>query len=154
MKKILLLLTLSALASAQPKLPRPAPALNLLSPCKGRPTVLAWIVTTCPHCKAFTHSVLEPEYESGRVCAVAIAFDDEGDTAKFAREQGLTFPVYKLSREVMRAFMGMTGPDRPVGTPQVAIIDKHGIIQAQSEPAGSPILQRRVIIDSILEAMK
>jgi len=72
MKSILFVLLSLAGAVAQPRIPRPAPALNLLQPCKGRPALLAFIVTTCPHCQAFTRTVMEPMYEAGKVCAIAV----------------------------------------------------------------------------------
>ena len=126
-----------ARALAQPKPPRAGlRGSNVLEPCRGKvTTVVAFIVTGCPHCKAFTRDVLEPLYEAKRVCAVAIAFDvDEADTARFSRDQKLTFPVFKLERKVVREFLGVSGEDHALGTPQVVVIDKFGIIQAQQAP--------------------
>lgn len=134
--------------------PRSAPALNLLAPCKGRVALVAFVVTTCPHCKAFTKDVMEPLYEAKRVCAVAIAFDRDGDTARFAAQQRLTFPVFKLDRELVRQFLGLSGPDRRLGTPQVVVIDKHGMIQAQSTPEGSPLLMQRGVIGDLVERLQ
>lgn len=135
---------------AQPSPPRPAPRLNLLSQCRGKVTIVAFIVTTCPHCQAFTRTVMEPLYESRRICALAIAFDEDGDVAKFAAKQRLTFPVFKLERKLVREFLGLGGPDRALGTPQVVVIDKAGVIQAQSAPEGSPLLTQPAVIREIV----
>ncbi len=140
-------------ALAQPKLPRPAPRLNLLEPCRGKTTVVAFIVTTCPHCQAFARTVLEPLYETGGVCAVAIAFDAEGNIDRFAREQKIRFPLYKVDRGVVRTFLGLTGQDRVIGTPQVVLIDKAGVIQAQSAPEGSPLLLQPGVLGQIIQRM-
>ena len=62
--------------------PRPAPAWNPLLECKGKTTLLAFVVTICSHCKAFTREVMEPMSKRGEVCAIAVAFDEGGDTGK------------------------------------------------------------------------
>jgi peroxiredoxin len=149
----------SFVAVAQPGfhsivVPRPAPALNLLAPCKGKLTLLAFIVTTCPHCKAFTRQVMEPLHESKQICAIAVAFDQEGDTERFSRQSGLTFPVFKLDRKLVREFLGIAGPDRALGTPQVVLIDKAGTVQAQSAPEGSPLLLQQAVIRDLVERLK
>jgi hypothetical protein len=149
---VLLLLTCCALAVPKPS--RPAPRLNLLEPCRGKVTVAAFIVTGCAHCQAFTRGVMEPLYRSKQICAVAIAFDQDADTARFSREQGLTFPVFKLERKFVREFLGFTGADRALGTPQVVVIDKAGIIQAQSAPQGSPLLLQPAVIRELVEKLK
>lgn len=139
----------SVVAAAQ-SVPRPAPALNILAPCKGRPTLLAFVVTDCPHCQAFTRQVMEPLSEAGRVCALAVAFNEEADTGRFAAEQHLTFPVYKIDRTAVLSFLGLTGYHRALGTPQVVVIDKAGMIQAQSAALGTALLlQLRTIQDII-----
>ncbi len=138
----------------KPALPRPAPQLNLLAPCHGKVTVAAFIVTSCPHCQAFAHRVMEPLKESGQICAVAIAFDEDADTGRFAAEQKLTFPVFRLERAPVRAFLGMTGQDRVIGTPQVVVIDKRGMIQAQSAPEGSPLLLQWSVIRELVERLR
>ncbi len=141
-------------AFAQPPLPRLAPRFNPLEPCRGRTTVAAFIVTTCPHCKAFARNVMEPMYESGRICAVAVAFDEDGDIDRFAREQKLRFPLYRIERKQVREFLGMTGPDRLIGTPQVVVMDKLGTIWAQSAPEGSPVLLQPEVIREIVEKLR
>jgi hypothetical protein len=149
---VLLLSTYSVLA--QPKPPRPAPRLNLLEPCRGKVTVAAFIVTSCAHCQAFTHGVLEPLHASRQICAVAVAFNQDADTARFASDQGLTFPVFKLERKFVREFLGITGPDRALGTPQVVVIDKEGIIQAQSAAEGSPLLLQPAVIRDLVQRLQ
>lgn len=152
-QKTLLGLLFCAVSFAQ-QVPRPALAWNPLLECKGKTTLLAFVVTTCLHCKAFTRDVMEPMRKRGEVCAIAVAFDEGGDTAKFVHDQGLTFTVFKLERAKVREFLGITGPDRVIGTPQVVVIDKHGTIQAQSAPQGSPLLNQPDVIRQIVEAVK
>lgn len=154
-RKTLIGLSMTAVcAVAQPHLPRPAPQLNLLAPCHGKVTVAAFIVTSCPHCQAFTHLVMQPLNEAGEICAVAIAFNEDADTARFTAEQKLTFPVFRLERALVRTFLGMTGQDRAIGTPQVVVIDKRGMIQAQSAPEGSPLLLQFSVIRDLAERLR
>lgn len=152
--KFISFVLLSLMVSAQPPVPRPAPRLNLLEPCRGKVTVAAFIVTGCPHCQAFTRGVMEPLYQARQVCAVAIAFNQDADTARFATDQRLTFPVYKLERKQVRAFLGLTGPDRPLGTPQVVVIDKAGKIQAQSAAQGTALLLQPAVIRELVEKLQ
>lgn len=153
MKRLILILNAAAVLFAQPPLPRPAPALNLLTPCKGRITLVAFMVTTCPHCKAFSHDVMRSMDAGHLACTVGIIFDEEGDPAKFASEQDLHFPVYKLSRAEVRSILGMTGPDRAIGTPQVMLIDKLGMVRAQSKPEGTPYLLQWNVIRGLIESL-
>jgi hypothetical protein len=152
-KRLILTLNAAAVLLAQPPLPRPAPALNLLTPCKGRITLVAFMVTTCPHCKAFSHDVMRSMDAGHLACTVGIIFDEEGDTTKFASEQDLHFPVYKLSRAEVRSILGMTGPDRAIGTPQVMLIDKLGMVRAQSKPEGTPYLLQWNVIRGLIESL-
>lgn len=154
MKKLMLVVLAAAALFAQPPLPRPAPALNLLLPCKGKITLVAFMVTSCPHCKAFSHDVMRDMDVGGLACTVGIIFDEEGDAARFAAEQRLRFPVYKLERSKVREILGMTGPDRAIGTPQVMVIDKGGLIRAQSKPEGSPVLLQWNVIRGLIESIE
>ena len=135
---------------AQPVVPRPAPRLNMLEPCRGKVALVSFIVTSCPHCQAFARSVMEPIHESGKACVIAMAFDEGGDTAKFAREQKIQFALYRVERPVVRLFLDIGGPDKPIGTPQVAIIGKDGRIMAQSSPEGSTELLQRAVVEAVI----
>ena len=53
---------------------------------------------------------------------------------------GLTFPVGIGTSDSAHDFLGLARGTR-VGTPQVVMIDRAGVIRAQSERLGSPILQ-------------
>lgn len=154
MRLVAFLLIMAGCAWPQPKLPRSAPRLNLLEPCRGKTTIAAFIVTTCPHCQAFARNVMEPMYESGKVCAVAVVFDQDGDIDRFAREQKIRFPLFRIERKRVREFLGITGPERPIGTPQVVVMDKLGVIWAQSAPEGSPLLLQPEVIRQIVERLR
>jgi hypothetical protein len=151
MKLIELLVLAGGLSLAQPAMPRPAPRINFLEDCRGRVTVMAFIVTSCPHCQAFS-KVLEDLTHTKHVCAREAAFNEDADITAFARDFRITFPVLKIERGVMNDFMGIPRGSR-VGTPQIAVIDRAGMIQAQSAREGSPLLMQPEILGAIIDGL-
>ncbi|HEY4364530.1 MAG TPA: redoxin domain-containing protein [Bryobacteraceae bacterium] len=152
MRIVGLLLLVGGSALAQPAVPRPAPRINFLEDCRGKVTIMAFIVTSCPHCQAFS-KILEDLSHTKSVCAREVAFNEDADIVSFTRRFQLTFPVLKLERGLMNDFMGVPRGSR-VGTPQIAVIDRNGIIQAQSAREGSPILMQPEILGAIVEKLR
>jgi glutaredoxin len=144
-------LALGQATMTQAAVPRPAPRINFLEDCRGRVTVMAFIVTSCPHCQAFS-KVLEDLSRTKSVCAREAAFNDDADITGFARSLQITFPVLKIGRGVMNDFMGVPRGSR-VGTPQIAVIDRAGVIQAQSAREGSPVLMQPEILRAIVDRL-
>jgi peroxiredoxin len=148
--------------TAQAPVPRPAPELkiveqsgksSLLSSYRGRVVLLAFISTQCAHCQkaSLVFEQLSHEF-SGRLQVAEVAFDEAADTAAFAKRFGLTFPVGASTSDAAHAFLGIAAGER-VGTPQIVAIDRTGVIRAQSERFGTPILQTADYLRSILNAM-
>jgi hypothetical protein len=75
-------------------------------------------------------------------------------TSGFVRQNNLTFPVGYSEYDPVMSFMGFSIMDRPV-VPLVVVIDKKGMIRAQSPPQGDPNLQDeaklRVMIEGLLK---
>lgn len=78
-------------AEATPKVPRPAPEFAihmldgsqlLLSSCRGKVVLLAFVHTTCPHCQAMmgTLTPIAKEYGPKGVQILASAFNDNAAT--------------------------------------------------------------------------
>ncbi len=129
--------------------PRPAPELSinmpdgsqkLLSSLKGKPVMLSFFFTTCPHCQDMSRllsSQIVPEYAPKGVQFLAAAFDDNakeqvGDfNAKYARG----FPVGWVERGSVYEFL-QKSIVVPLYVPIVVFIDRKGIIQ--SEYIGDP----------------
>ena len=151
MKQFGMLILAAGFALAQPAVPRPAPRINFLEDCRGRVTVMAFVVTSCPHCQAFSR-VLEGLSGGKHICARIAAFNDDADVTAFARNFQLTFPVLKIEHGVMNDFMGVPRGSR-VGTPQIAVIDRAGMIQAQSAQEGSPFLMQPEILGAIVNGL-
>jgi peroxiredoxin len=147
---------------AQGLVPRRAPELRIvqasgkttmLSGYRGRIVLLAFISTECPHCQRASGVFEQLSHEfAGKVQVAEVAFDENADTAAFAKSFGLSFPVGAGTTDVAHDFLGIERGAR-LGTPQVVAIDKAGVIRAQSERLGSPILQTHDYLHELLRAM-
>jgi len=144
------LLTLAIPALAIPPVPRPAKEFtfvqpsgqkSLLSGMKGKVVVIQFLFTWCQHCQAFSTklSKLEKDFVGKNVAFIGVAFDDNVQPAlatDYAKKYATTFPVAYAQRELVLDFLGISVMDR-LGVPQLAIIDKKGVIRVQSEPLGA-----------------
>jgi peroxiredoxin len=147
---------------AQGPVPRPAPELKiveasgkttLLSSYRGRAVLLAFISTQCSHCQRASVVFEQLSHEfAGRLQVAEVAFDEGADTAGFKKRFGVTFPVGSSTSEAAHAFLGVASGAR-VGTPQVVAIDRTAVIRAQSERAGTPMLQTSDYLRDLLHAI-
>lgn len=163
----ILALSVAIPALATDPLPRKSPEFTitestgkatLLSSYRGKVVVLGFIFTTCPHCQVFS-AALERIYKDlgpRGFQAIDVAWNQNAQTltAGFIHQNGLTFPVGYSEYDPVMSFMGFSIMDRPV-VPLVVVIDKKGIIRAQSPPQGDANLQDeaklRVIIEGLLK---
>jgi peroxiredoxin len=134
-------------------LPRKAPDITIVEPSggkiplssyKGKVVVLALISTTCPHCQKECEMLtqLYSEMKPKGVQMAAIAFNDNAAALVpgFIRDHGVMFPVGAAPSPTVLEFLGFSVMDR-YNVPQVAVIDKKGMIRAQSGPMGDANLQ-------------
>jgi thiol-disulfide isomerase/thioredoxin len=120
---------------------------KLLSQYRGKVVALEFILTTCPHCQEASHVMTQFQQQYGprgfQAIDLAInALDDNRKpdqaammTETFANNFQVGFPVGFIGRDPMMSFMGFSVLDRMV-VPQLALIDRKGVIRWQS-PAGS-----------------
>jgi peroxiredoxin len=158
---------LGVTALAIPPVPRKSPEFSIVEPSgkqtllssyKGKVVVLALMHTTCPHCQreAVMLTKLQNELGPRGLQVLGTAFNDAnpGMVANFVRQFAVGFPVGMSPRETVESYLGLSVMDRYV-VPQVAVIDKKGMIRAQSEALGTPNLQDetylRGLIDSLLK---
>ena len=162
MRRVLLLALVGGALWGQGAVPRPAPELKIiqgsgaittLSSYRGRVVLLAFISTQCVHCQraSAVFEQLGREY-AGKVKVAEVAFDEGADGLAFKKRFGLTFPVGTSSSDAAHSFLGIPAGAR-LGTPQVVAIDRAGIIRAQSERLGTPMLQTAEYLRSLLNAM-
>lgn len=150
-------------AVAQPMPPRPAPEFPivqspnqtvLLSSYRGNVVLLAFIVTSCTHCQRASGVFQEllGEFGSKGLRVVEVAFDENADVKGFAKRFGLSFPIGWSERKNVLAFLGLPANAR-LGTPQVVLIDRVGMIRAQSAQQGSPMLQTKDVLEGLIASM-
>ena len=155
-------------ASATSPVPRRSPELVIteasgkpmrLSKFTGKVVVLEFLVTNCPHCVRVSSTISKLQWEMGSrgLQSVGIAFDKgvDAQTVKtFTGKLAITYPVGYVSSEKVDAYLGRTGDER-FRVPQIVVIDRKGIIRAQSQPTGEKKLEDenylRNLIDGLLK---
>jgi thiol-disulfide isomerase/thioredoxin len=139
---------------AQPPTPRKAPELtivegsgkqSLLSGYRGKVVALAFVLTTCPHCQAECGVLTKLQSELGDkgFQPLAVAFNDNAQylVAGFVQNFKVAFPVgYATNRKTVSDFL-QADDSKPWNVPQIVLIDRKGMIVAQSAPLGTPELQ-------------
>jgi thiol-disulfide isomerase/thioredoxin len=147
-----LMLALGLSLQAAAPIPRPAGALKIVEPSgkettlaslKGKVVVIQFLFTTCPHCQnsAVWLSKMQAELGMKGVQVYGMAINDEVNTPDAARNKAAVlgfsqfakFPVGIGTREAMMKFMGFSVLDQ-WGVPQFAVIDKKGMVRAQTTP--------------------
>ncbi len=149
------------LVQAAAPVPRPAKDFTITLPSgkqaqisayRGKVVLAAFMFTTCPHCQALSKVItkLQNELGSRGFQAVGAAFNDEVNTpdaaaneqvtAKFISDNGVGFPVGYASRTAVMNYLSLSDVERWV-VPQVVIIDRKGVIRAQSAASGTADLQ-------------
>lgn len=154
--------------SATSPVPRKSPELVIaeapgkpirLSRLAGKVVVLEFLVTNCPHCFRVANTISKIQWEMGSrgLQSVGIAFDKgvDAQTVKtFTGKLAITYPVGYISSEKVDAYLGRTGDER-FRVPQIVVIDRKGIIRAQSQPTGEKKLEDenylRNLIDGLLK---
>src|SRR5579864_7942507 len=156
LKLILTVLTAGMALMAQGPVPRPAPDLKIgtatLASWRGKIVLLAFISTECPHCQRASVLFEQLSHEFPKLQVVAVAFNEKADVPAFVKRLGLSFPVGVSTSDAAHDFLGIARGAR-LGTPQVVVIDRAGVIRAQSERVGSPILQTHDYLSEVLKAV-
>lgn len=135
------LILAAGLAGAQ--VPRPAPEYSFkltngqtvnLSQYRGKAVVLEFLLTTCPHCMraAQTLSKLQTEYGAKKLQVLGVAVNDGAaqELPMFIQQNGVNYPVGTAANQSMYTFLRLSVMQR-VLMPQVAFIDKDGVIRNQ-----------------------
>jgi thiol-disulfide isomerase/thioredoxin len=134
-----------ALAAAQ--LPRKSPELQmqvpngktiLLSQYKGKPVVLAFILTTCTHCQYTTGLLVKMQNEYGpkglQVLECAVNTGADNLIPAFTQTFKTNFPVgYNFDQDFILSTYLQHPMDKNPSMPMLVFIDRRGTIRAQYE---------------------
>ena len=140
------------------KVVEPSGNTVLLSAQKGKVTLVQFLFTWCPHCQdtAKVLSKLQSEF-GNKVQVLGVAFNDEvltKDAAKNNAEvikfkQYANFPVGIQSRDFVLKYLGFSVMDR-WGVPLMVVVDKKGMVVAQSKTSGSAELQQEAPLRAMI----
>src|ERR1043166_965993 len=160
------LVALAAPAGATPPVPRKAPELTitepsgaqtLLSSYKGKVVVIEFLHTTCPHCQRASQVFTRLHKELGPrgFQPIGIAFNEGVDPVivnNFVRQLGADYPIGISPRETVESYLGISVMTRYV-VPQIVVIDRKGMIRAQSDPGGTESLQDENSLRNLIDAL-
>jgi len=174
MKTTLLILLFSGLLAAgdpnaEPKVPRKATDIGIqiapekylwLSEHSGQTCILAFILTTCPHCQ-FTTGVLSriaKDYAGKDVWIAASAVEPMSslNIPDFKKTFTPAFPVGYNDQGYVSKFLGLP-PNEPVFFPQVVFIDRNGIVRAQFTGGDKPMdkdIQEKSLRETLEKTIK
>jgi peroxiredoxin len=137
----------------------PSGKKTLLSEQKGDVVLVQFLYTNCPHCQATAKvfSKLQKEFGARGLRVFGIAFNDEvqsnpGFVRDFVAANNVTFPVGVASRETVLSYLGISVMSR-FAVPQILVVDRKGVVRAQSELMSSPELQDEAFMRSFLEGL-
>src|SRR3954452_14625614 len=154
-RRIALTIAAAALVGAAAQIPRPAPDITInlnggkrlqLSAYKGKPVVLAFILTTCSHCQATTGllSKLQAEYGPRGLQVIESAIDQgaEAFVPRFIQTFNPPFPVGFNDYTVALDYT-QHPPMKMPSMPMLVFIDRQWNIVAQNE-GGDPEMAQGV----------
>jgi thiol-disulfide isomerase/thioredoxin len=130
----------------------------LLSSFKGKVVVIEFLLTDCPRCLRVAQTInkLHSELAPRGFQPIGIAFDNGINgpvVTNFVQYFKVTYPVGYTSSDKVDSYLGRSAMER-LRVPQIVVIDRAGVIRAQSRPAGESNLEDenylRHLIDTLL----
>jgi peroxiredoxin len=159
------LLGFSTLLPAKPPVPRPAKEFRCsdpsgkpisLSTFKGKVVLIQFLDTTCPHCAALSQMLTKLQAEYGRqgFQAFGVAFNKANPAMvrSDTKDHNVGIPVGYAPREQVMGYLGVSVLER-LTVPQVMIIDRRGVVQAQSDAQGTPDLQNEIHLRDVIDRL-
>jgi thiol-disulfide isomerase/thioredoxin len=135
----------------------PSGKQTLLSSFQGKVVVIEFLLIDCPHCMRVAQMISRLHKELGPrgFRPVGIAFDpgiNEKKVADFARRVGTTYPIGYTSSVVVDGYLGRKTAERFM-VPQIVVIDRKGMIRAQSRPVRELNLENENYLRNLLDGL-
>jgi len=158
----ILALGVSTLVATTPA-PRKSPEFNIsepsgkqtaLSSFKGKVVVVEFLLTNCPHCMRVAKMLgkLQDELGPQGLQTIGVAFDNNltgKAVTKFSQDLGVTYLVGYSSSAEVDSYLGRTPTERLM-VPQIVVIDRGGVIRAQSHPVREANLEDETYLRNFL----
>ncbi|HEY6324691.1 MAG TPA: TlpA disulfide reductase family protein [Thermoanaerobaculia bacterium] len=146
--------------------PRKAPAFAYvdaagrevqLSSFKGKVVVVELLLIRCPHCWRLAQTIAKLHQELGArgLQPISIAFDNDASgplVRDFAANAKIGYPVGYTTADKVDGFLGREAKER-FQVPQLVVIDRAGVIRAQSSPTGEVKLEDEASLRRLLDGL-
>ena len=153
-------------ASGTVPVPRKSPDLMIVEPSgkqtrlsslKGKVVMIEFLVTTCPHCLRVAQTISKLQWEMGArgLQSIGVAFDSGVNgqiVMKFTQQLAITYPVGYVSSDKVDSYLGRLGTER-FRVPQIVVIDRKGVIRAQSRPTGEKNLEDEKYLRGLIQTL-
>lgn len=134
----------------------PSGKSTLLSSYKGKVCVIEFLYTTCSHCQAASQVFTKLYKELGPqgFQPIGVGFNDNAKLLVdgFVKQFQVPYPVGYTTSDTVLSYMGFSIMDRYM-VPQVVLIDRKGMIRAQSPPGGDVNLQTEDSLRKLIEGL-
>jgi peroxiredoxin len=146
--------------------PRKSPEFNFsepsgqqtaLSSFRGKVVVVEFLLTNCPHCMRVAKMIGKVQEELGQrgLQTIGIAFDNNISgkmVSRFSQDLGVTYLVGYSSSAEVDAYLGRAPAERLM-VPQIVVIDRAGVIRAQSLPVREANLEDETYLRNLLDGL-
>jgi peroxiredoxin len=146
--------------------PRKSPELKFLDPSgketrlssfKGKVVVIEFLLANCPHCQRVARTINKLYSELGPrgFQPIGIVFDNgiSGPVVtNFVHDFKITFPVGYTSSDKVDIYLGRAATER-FQVPQMVVIDRAGVIRAQSPGRGDPNLEDENYLRNLINSL-
>lgn len=116
--------------------------------------VIEFLLTNCTHCQRVAQMIGRLDREmSGRFEAIGVAVDThlvDPMMTDSSRRLGLSYPIGSGTAAAVDRFLGRGMVERLM-VPQIVVIDRAGVIRAQSHPQGETDLESEVYLHTLID---
>lgn len=128
-----------------------------LSSLQGKVVVIEFLLTNCPHCMRVAQMISKLQKELGPrgFQPIGIAFDNDLSGSKvtaFVQQFGISYPIGCSSSQAVDGYLGRAAAERLM-VPQIVVIDRKGIIRAQSRPVHELNLEDENYLRNLIDAL-
>ena len=158
---------LGAVALALPPTPRKSPEFTFidssgkttpLTSMRGKVVLIEFLWTNCPHCQRASQTItkLYREFGPRGFRAIGVAIDaniTDRMVTNFVKQSGVTYPVAYSTPVAVDSYLGRAPMERLM-LPQIVIVDREGVIRAQSGPSSDQnIVDNESMLRGLLESL-